>query len=128
MQRKLTIKPIVLAVAMLASSPGFAAPVFVNHLTVSGGTGGADNDFSVIQNDDDVQFDVCTDGLTAQQVGLDRACPAGLSLLPSYLYSFKADGLNYVQPQAVPEPRVAMLMALGLAGIGTMRANPRKSK
>ncbi|MEO5862086.1 MAG: esterase-like activity of phytase family protein [Burkholderiales bacterium] len=89
---------------------------------------GADNDFSVTQNDDDVQFDVCTDGLTAQQVGLDRACPAGLSLLPSYLYSFKADGLKYMQPQAVREPRVAMLMALGLAGIGTMRANPRKSK
>ncbi len=82
---------------------------------------GTDNDFSVTQNDDDVQFDVCTDGVTAQQVDLDSACPAGLNLLPSYLYSIKADGLNYVQPQGVPEPGMAMLMALGLVGFGVTR-------
>lgn len=51
MKCKLTVKPIVLAIAVMSSCAGLAAPVFVNHLTVSGtatdlapnpgGTGGA---------------------------------------------------------------------------------------
>ncbi len=89
---------------------------------------GTDNDFSVTQDGDDVQFDVCTDGVTSEQVALDSACPAGLSLLPSYLFSIKADGLNYAQPQGVPEPGMAMLMALGLAGFGTLRAQQRRNQ
>ncbi len=89
---------------------------------------GTDNDFSVTQDGDAVQFDVCTDGVTSQQVDLDSACPAGLSLLPSYLFSIKADGLNYAQPQGVPEPGVVMLMVLGLVGFGTMRAQRRRNR
>ncbi len=85
---------------------------------------GTDNDFSVTQDGEAVQFDVCTDGITSAQVALDSACPAGLNLLPSYLFSIKADDLNYAQPQGVPEPGLTMLMALGLAGLGAMRARP----
>lgn len=48
---------------------------------------GTDNDFSVTQNDDDVQFDVCTNGT---QIAIDAGCPAGSTLIPTFLYSFKA--------------------------------------
>ena len=89
---------------------------------------GTDNDFSVTQNGDTVQFDVCTDGVTSQQVDLDSGCLAGLSLLPSYLFSIKADGLNYALPQGVLEPGMAMLMALGLAGFGTLRVQQRRNR
>lgn len=89
---------------------------------------GTDNDFSVTQDGDAVQFDVCTDGVTSQQVDLDSACPVGLSLLPSYLFSIKADGLNYVQPQSVSEPGMAMLMALGLVGFGTIRKRSQRNR
>jgi len=50
---------------------------------------GTDNDFSVTQNDSGMQFDVCTNGGTSQRVPVDTACPAGLALLPTYLFSFK---------------------------------------
>lgn len=48
---------------------------------------GTDNDFSVTQNEDDVQFDVCTNGT---QVAIDAGCPTGSTLIPTFLYSFKA--------------------------------------
>ena len=51
----------------------------------------SDNDFSVTQNDSNVQFDVCTDGQTWQQVSIDDDCPKGLSLIPTFLLSFKSD-------------------------------------
>ena len=50
---------------------------------------GTDNDFSVTQNDSGMQFDVCTNGRTSQQVPIDTACPPGMSLLPTYFFSFK---------------------------------------
>ncbi len=49
----------------------------------------SDNDFSVTQNDSSVQFDVCTNGKTSQQVSIDAGCPSGLSLIPTFLMSFK---------------------------------------
>jgi hypothetical protein len=50
---------------------------------------GSDNDFSMTQNDSGTQFDVCTNGVTTQQVAIDSGCPAGLSLIPTFLFSFK---------------------------------------
>jgi len=49
----------------------------------------SDNDFSVTQNDSNVQFDVCTNGKNTKQVMIDAGCPAGLSLIPTFLMSFK---------------------------------------
>lgn len=53
-----------------------------------------DNDFSVTQNDNDVQLDVCADG---RQVKLDSGCGAN-KLLPSYLYAFKVKIPGYLSP------------------------------
>jgi hypothetical protein len=50
-----------------------------------------DNDFSVTQNDSGAQFDVCTNGSASQQVSIDADCPAGMSLLPTFLMSFKTN-------------------------------------
>jgi hypothetical protein len=65
---------------------------------------GTDNDFSVTQNDDDVQFDVCTNGT---QVGIDQPCPDGATLIPTYVYALKASQAElagFVPPTKVPEP------------------------
>nr|MBA2748350.1 esterase-like activity of phytase family protein [Tatlockia sp.] len=48
---------------------------------------GTDNDFSVTQTGEGVQADVCTDDTT---VAINAGCPEGATLIPSYLYSFKA--------------------------------------
>jgi hypothetical protein len=81
---------------------------------------GTDNDFSVTQNGSGTQFDVCTDGTRSTQVTIDSPCPAGQSLIPTYLYSFKASSAelgNFVPPQKVPEPTaIAGLLLLGLSG------------
>lgn len=52
---------------------------------------GTDNDYSVTQTGAGEQFDVCVnaDNSARQQVPLDSACPAGMSLIPGYLMSFK---------------------------------------
>ena len=79
---------------------------------------GTDNDFSVTQNGSGTQFDVCTDG---SQVTIDSGCPTGSTLLPTYLYSFKASNTElagYVAPTQVPEPAsTAGLVLLGLGGL-----------
>lgn len=84
---------------------------------------GTDNDFSVTQNDDDIQFDVCTDG--SDDNPLDSGCPQGASLLPTYLYSFKAsreDLKGFVPPTKVPEPTTtAAIMVLGLSSFWLKR-------
>lgn len=82
---------------------------------------GTDNDFSVTQNDQDVQFDVCTNG---NQVPINSGCPAGSTLIPTYLYSFKASSteLKGFQPQPVPEtPATVGLVLLGLGGFWLKR-------
>lgn len=77
---------------------------------------GTDNDFSVTQTGAGEQFDVCTDGTTSAQVGLGQPCPAGLSLLPGFLYSFKG-GWN-IESQSTPEPNtMAGLLLIGLGSI-----------
>lgn len=50
-----------------------------------------DNDFSVTQTGEGVQFNVCTSGPggVTSQVGLDEPCPQGQWLIPSYVYVFK---------------------------------------
>ncbi len=50
---------------------------------------GTDNDFSVTQNDTGAQFDVCANRTASQQVPIDAGCPQGMSLLPTFLMSFK---------------------------------------
>ncbi len=83
---------------------------------------GTDNDFSVTQNDNDVQFDVCTGGT---QVAIDGGCPKGQSLIPTYLYSFKASSQElkgFVPPKKVPEATTTSgLMLLGLSGFWLKR-------
>lgn len=54
---------------------------------------GTDNDFSVTQNDDGVQFDVCTDG---SEVAIDSGCPSGSTLIPTFYFSFKTTGNEIV--------------------------------
>ena len=77
---------------------------------------GTDNDFSVTQNGSNVQFDVCTDGST---IALGSGCPTGSTLIPTYLYSFKASGAElkgFVPPAKVPEPASAIGLALIAVG------------
>ncbi|MBC7800419.1 MAG: esterase-like activity of phytase family protein, partial [Gemmatimonadaceae bacterium] len=52
---------------------------------------GTDNDYSVTQNGTGTQFNVCADATRAEQVALEAACPAGLALIPTTLFSFQAD-------------------------------------
>ncbi|PSB19020.1 PEP-CTERM sorting domain-containing protein [Phormidesmis priestleyi ULC007] len=77
---------------------------------------GTDNDFSVTQNGSNVQFDVCTNGIS---IPLGSGCPAGSTLIPTYLYSFKASGAElkgFVPPAKVPEPASAIGLALIAVG------------
>ena len=86
---------------------------------------GTDNDFSVTQTGDssEPQLDVCTDG---SQVTLDAGCPAGSTLVPSFLYAFRdTDGLlaGLVLPEWVAAP--ASLALLAAAG-ALLAALPRR--
>ncbi len=77
---------------------------------------GTDNDFSVTQTGAGVQADVCTNGAT---VAIDSGCSEGSTLIPSYLYSFKASSSElkgFVPSEPVPEPSTtagAILLSLG---------------
>lgn len=86
---------------------------------------GTDNDFSVTQNNQDVQFDVCTNG---SQVTIDSGCPAGSTLIPTYLYSFtpsSAELQGFVPSEQVPEPSATVgLILLGLGGFWLKRRQP----
>lgn len=87
---------------------------------------GTDNDFSVTQTGSGTQLDVCTNG---SKVAIDSGCPAGSTLIPSFLYSFKASSTElagYVPPQKppekVPEPATtAGLLLLSLGGFWLKR-------
>lgn len=57
---------------------------------------GTDNDYSVTQTGAGEQFDVCIapDNSARTQVALDAPCPAGQSLIPAYLLSFRVRATN----------------------------------
>jgi hypothetical protein len=76
-----------------------------------------DNDFSVTQNGQGTQFDVCTSGAggTNVQVALGAGCPTGMALIPSRIYSFVATGAN---APAVPEPTTWGMMIAGFGIVG----------
>ena len=86
---------------------------------------GTDNDFSVTQTGAGVQTDVCTDGTT---VAIDSGCPEGSTLIPSYLYSFKASSSvqGFVPSKPVPEPSTtAGAILLGLGSFWLKRRQPK---
>jgi hypothetical protein len=76
-----------------------------------------DNDFSVTQNGQGTQFDVCTSGAggTNVQVALGAGCPVGTALIPSRIYSFTATGASI---PAVPEPTTWSMMIAGFGLVG----------
>jgi len=81
---------------------------------------GTDNDFSVTQNASNQQFDVYYNSATGvfTEVPLGTAGPAGASLIPTFLYGFKAGLPTFVpQQQIVPEPSTLLLFAAGAAGL-----------
>ncbi|ACK70335.1 conserved hypothetical protein [Gloeothece citriformis PCC 7424] len=77
---------------------------------------GTDNDFSVTQDSGLTQYNVCTNGTTADDsIPINGSCPTGLDLIPGYLYSYNVSATelgNYVPPQTIPEP-------LTIFGVGT---------
>lgn len=83
---------------------------------------GTDNDFSVTQTGEGVQTDVCTDGTT---VAIDAGCPEGSNLIPTYLYSFKANSSElkgFVTSKPVPEPSTTVgVVLLGLSSFWLKR-------
>ena len=85
-----------------------------------------DNDFSVTQTGQGVQFNVCTSGVggAAVQVALDLPCPEGKALIPSFIYGFRISGDALAA--VVPEPASwAMLIAgFGLVGGALRRRRP----
>jgi hypothetical protein len=88
---------------------------------------GTDNDYSVTQNDDDVQFDVCSnqDGTSVSKVPIDNYCPRGQRLVPGFLYSFRVNAAelgNFKQAKTTPTSTpTAGLVMLGLAGFWLKR-------
>jgi hypothetical protein len=70
---------------------------------------GTDNDFSVTQKGVSTQLDVCTNGSTWQHVAIDAGCPVGLSLIPSFLMSFKTAAKEITLP--TPTSQLLTLLA-----------------
>jgi hypothetical protein len=91
---------------------------------------GTDNDFSVTQNGSNVQFDVCTNGVTSSQVVIGDNCPSGSSLIPTQLYSIKASSTElagFKAAQPVPEPATFVGSAVfGMWGLWLKRRMNRK--
>jgi hypothetical protein len=91
---------------------------------------GTDNDFSVTQNGSNVQFDVCTNGVTSSEVAIGTPCPVGSSLIPTKLYSIKASSTElagFKAAQPVPEPTTILgSAAFGMWGLWLKRRMNRK--
>jgi hypothetical protein len=86
-----------------------------------------DNDFSVTQTGEGVQFSVCTSGAggISSQVALGLACPDGQSLIPSHALVFRVSGAD-LAAVGVPEPGTWALMigGFGLVGAQLRRRRP----
>lgn len=87
-----------------------------------------DNDYSVTQNSDGVQFDVYINGLGGMlqaPVNTDvSGDPAfnGYYLIPGFLYAYRTEVSGYQPPlPPIAEPATALLLAGGLLGILGMR-------
>ena len=90
-----------------------------------------DNDYSVTQSGSGQQFDVCTSSLggkgTSTQVTLGTACPAGTTLIPNMVYSFKLSAAEYAQlTSAVPESATWAMMLTGFGLVGATLRRRRK--
>ncbi len=85
-----------------------------------------DNDFSVTQTGSGLQLDVCSSGIggVTAQVALGDACPTGQSLIPTFVYGFRASGQSLVAA-GVPEPASWALM---IAGFGLVGAASRRRR
>lgn len=96
---------------------------------------GTDNDYSVTQNADGVQFDVWFDFAAADPYAASIQCPIGqtegcvfttgggaaawsaqYALVPGVLHAYAADVSGYLAP--IPEPETWALMLAGLAAVG----------
>jgi hypothetical protein len=80
---------------------------------------GSDNDFSVTQTGTGQQFDVCVNAAGSVQTALGAGCPTGYSLIPTYLFAFRAPASDFptltpLISGSVPLPGTALLMAFGL--------------
>jgi Esterase-like activity of phytase len=86
----------------------------------------SDNDFSVTQNGAGTQFNVCYDVTGVAPVStstpLSQDCAAGTSLIPSYIYAFKANSLNPIATVPTPTTSMLVLSLLGLIGIRNLRS------
>ena len=82
-----------------------------------------DNDFSTTQNASLTQFYVCTTGFGAgntysDTVTFGAACPTGMSLIPTFVYSFAVTGDDARALGIVPEPATWAMMIAGFGLVG----------
>jgi hypothetical protein len=79
-----------------------------------------DNDFSVTQTGEGVQFNRCTSGIGGifSDADLNSACPEGQSLIPTFTYVFGVTGAD-LSAAGIPEPATWALLIAGFGLVGT---------
>ncbi len=85
-----------------------------------------DNDFSVTQTGEGVQFNRCTTGKggSSIDVALNELCPDGYSLIDTYAYVFKVNGAD-LGVLGVPEPATWAMLIAGFGLVGGMARRKR---